>query len=59
MIVSMTEMNQSEFRALGRSAPDKNYEAKYPPHIMVPVWIGMIAACALFWAFIIHALVTL
>ena len=60
MIVSMAEINQDEFRALAKGARDnKNRETKFPPHIMAPVWTGMIAACALFWAFVIHALITL
>ncbi|MEI4480649.1 MULTISPECIES: hypothetical protein [unclassified Phyllobacterium] len=30
--------------------PKSEPETKFPPHILMPIWAGMIATCLLFWA---------
>lgn len=54
-------MSIMEIRSTGLSIDssakrDTRHIEKYPPHILVPVWLGVIAICLLFWAFILHAI---
>lgn len=34
------------------SAVRAEQEIQCPPHILLPVWVGVIAVCLLFWVFI-------
>jgi hypothetical protein len=42
----------NESKACSKNQKHSATEAKYPTHIMVPIWIGVIAVSLLFWTLI-------
>jgi hypothetical protein len=52
--MSIAELSKtSRARPNHRVAIEDTRIERYPLHIFVPVWIGMITACLVFWVFVL------
>ncbi|OHV80803.1 hypothetical protein LCM4573_23495 [Rhizobium sp. LCM 4573] len=52
--MSVAELNKTSHARLNhRPVIGDTGVERYPLHIFVPVWIGMITACLVFWVFVL------